>query len=66
MAASFSRCAGAGGDQARIGAGDAGDQQIAEVARQLAAEVLQILAVALQFVDHFEHAARIAGGQRLR
>src|ERR1019366_5414925 len=55
-----------GRHQARIGARHPGDQQIAEVARQFAAEMLQILPVALQLVDHFQHAARIAGGQRQR
>src|SRR5271157_4442185 len=57
---------GGGGHQARIGAGDALDQQVAEVARQLAAEVLQVVAVALQFIDHFQHAARVVRNQRLR
>src|ERR1019366_7388053 len=56
----------AGRHQARIGARHPGDQQIAEVARQLAAEMLQVLSVALQLVDHFQHAPRIAGGERER
>src|ERR1019366_6649489 len=37
-----------------------------EVARQLAAEMLQVLSVALQLVDHFQHAPRIARGERER
>jgi hypothetical protein len=46
ISASFA-LSGGGGDQARIGAGDARHQQVAEVARQLAAEMLQVVAVAL-------------------
>src|SRR5690349_24555181 len=56
---------GARGDQARVGAGNARDQQIAKVARQLAREMLEVVAVALELVDHVEHAARIAGGEQI-
>ncbi len=47
----------AGSHQAGVGARDSGDQQIAEVTRQFATEMLQVLAIAFQFVHHFEHAA---------
>src|SRR5437868_33772 len=49
-----------------FGSGDSRDQQVPEVARQLAAEVLQVVPVALQLIHHFEHAAGIATGERLR
>jgi hypothetical protein len=47
----------AGCDQSCLRAGNPRHQQIAEVSRQLAAEVLQVLAVTFQLVDHLQHAA---------
>ena len=41
---------------ARRAPGDPRHQQVAEIARQFAAEMLQVVPVALQLVHHFEHA----------
>jgi hypothetical protein len=55
-----------GGHQARqrIAGRDLRYQQIAEIPRQFAAEMLQVVAVALQFLDNLQHALRVAFRQR--
>ncbi len=51
--------------QACVHSGNSRHQKIAEITCQLTAEMLQVLAVTFQFIDHFQHAARIVFRQRL-
>ena len=61
ISAQAARCSAAeAGDQPGFAAGDSRHQQVAEVAGQLAAEVLQVVPVALEFVHDFQHPAGIA------
>jgi len=53
-------------DQPRVAPRDPRHQQIPEIAGEFAAEMLQVLSIALQLIDSVQHPVPVAGAQPFR